>query len=64
MGLFWDIIQHNQLSAQAQRSTDLEERVHTLERELAQTRQVMMIMLERLEKHVQVDLDGDGLVAK
>ena len=62
MGLFWDLMQHNQINEQAERSTNLEERVQMLEGELAQTRQVLLTVIERLEKHVGTDLDGDGRV--
>lgn len=62
MGLFWDLMQHNQLNEHAERATDLEERVVVLEREVEQTRRLMWQMLERLEEHFKVDIDGDGRV--
>lgn len=62
MGLFWDLIQHNQINEQAERSTDLEGRVTSLESELRQTRQLLQLLIERLEKHVGTDLDCDGRV--
>ena len=62
MGLFWDLIQHNQINEQAERSTDLEGRVASLENELRHTRQLLQLLIERLEKHVGTDLDGEGRV--
>jgi uncharacterized coiled-coil protein SlyX len=62
VGLFWDLIQHNQISEQRSRSASLEERVTGLERELEQTRQVMRTLLERLETLVGEDIDRDGSV--
>ena len=62
MGLFWDLMQHNQLNEHAERATDLEERVVVLEREVEQTRRLMWQMLERLEEHFKADIDGDGRV--
>ena len=62
MGLFWDLMQHNQLKEHEERATDLEGRVVQLERELTNTRRLMWELLERLEVHFKVDIDGDGRV--
>ncbi|HKS07295.1 MAG TPA: hypothetical protein VJR92_13390 [Gemmatimonadaceae bacterium] len=64
MGLFWDLIQHNQIQAQASRSSTLEQRVTVLESELTQTRKLLQTALERLEKHVGADLNDDGRVGR
>ncbi len=49
MGLFWDLIQQSQLSEQSSRASSLEQRVEHLERDLAGTRKVVHVLLERLE---------------
>ena len=64
MGLFWDLIQHGQIREQASRAQSLEQRVAQLETELLTTRQLLLKALERLEKHLQTDLDDDGRVAR
>ena len=62
MGLFWDLIQQNQISDQRTRAASLAARVDELERELAQTRQTLHGLLLRLEEHLGEDIDGDGVV--
>jgi hypothetical protein len=62
VGLFWDLIQHNQIRDQANRSSNLEQRVTMLEDQLIQTRRLLQTTLERLEKHVGADLNDDGRV--
>lgn len=62
MGLFWDLIQQNQLSEHNQRANGLEARVDHLETELRQTREVLIEVISRLERHLGTDLDNDGRV--
>lgn len=62
MGLLWDLIQHGQIREQADRSASLEDRVERLERELVDTRQLLVKALERIEEHLKADVDGDGRV--
>lgn len=62
MGLFWDLIQHNQIQEQRKRAETLDERVRQLEEELQQTKQLLRTLLERLETHFGEDLDKDGRV--
>ena len=62
MGLFWDLIQQNQISEQRSRAASLEERVTGLELELEQTRETVHKLLERLETLIGEDIDGDGSV--
>jgi chaperonin cofactor prefoldin len=62
MGLFWDLVQHGQISRQQQRSESLELKVQRLESELQDTRALLQTLLERLEKHFGEDLNRDGRV--
>ena len=62
MGLFWDLVQQNQISEQRQRASSIEERVSLLEGELREMRQLLQAMLERLEKAVGEDIDGSGRI--
>lgn len=62
MGLLWDLIQHNQISNQRSRTESMEARVMQLERELEDTRRTLQTLMERLEKHFDEDIDGDGRV--
>lgn len=62
MGLFWDLIQQGQIHEQRNRSWSLEQRVEQLERDLDATRQLLQVLLRRLEENVGEDLDRDGRV--
>ena len=62
MGLFWDLIQQNQISEQQQRASSLEDRAALLEREVGDMRRLLQAMLERLEKAVGEDIDRDGRI--
>jgi len=60
MGLFWDLIQQSQISEQRDKSWSLERRIQGLEHELDQTRNLVQLLLKRLETYVGEDIDGDG----
>jgi hypothetical protein len=62
MGLFWDLLQQNQLSEHAARTGTLEQRVASLEDELRRTQQVLREVVVRLERRLGEDLDRDGRV--
>jgi hypothetical protein len=62
MGLFWDLIQHSQISDQSRRSESLEARVLDLEKEMHATQQLLRTLLQRLETHFGEDIDRDGRV--
>ena len=62
MGLFWDLIQQNQISNQSSRTSSLESRIDRLELQMHETNQLLQTLLERLEKYVQSDIDGDGRI--
>ena len=62
MGLFWDIYQQSQISEQRATSQSLEQEVASLRSEVERQRDLLRAVIERLEKHVGVDLDRDGRV--
>ena len=62
MGLFWDLIQQNQISKQAQQSQTLEARMAMLEQQVADMRRTLYTVIERLEQNLRVDLDQDGKI--
>lgn len=62
MGLFWDLIQQSQISNQQSRSTTHEARIARLEKELEDTQNLLLKLLDRLETHFGKDFDGDGRV--
>jgi chaperonin cofactor prefoldin len=62
MGLFWDLIQQNQISSQSSRSDSLEQRVAALERQMDATNKLLRELLTRLEQRFGEDIDRDGRV--
>lgn len=60
MGIFWDLIQQDEIEKQAKKASSLEERVALLEQELVKTRSLLRQTLEALETHLSRDIDGDG----
>jgi hypothetical protein len=62
MGLFWDLIQQNQIEGQRARANSLEERVEALERTLLDTRRLLVTVLKRLEAHLGEDVNRDGKI--
>lgn len=60
MGIFWDLIQQDEIQKQERKANSLEERVEKLELELNTTRALLRKTLEALEMHLTKDIDGDG----
>lgn len=60
MGIFWDLLQEDELKKQQKQADSLEDRVLSLETELSKTKVLLRKTLEALEKHVEIDIDGDG----
>lgn len=60
MGIFWDLLQENELEKQQKQADSVEERVTELENELANTKILLKKTLEALELHLNKDIDGDG----
>ncbi len=60
MGIFFDLMQQNELEKQQAQADTLEDRVGILEQELKKTRELLNKTLQVLETHVGKDIDGDG----
>lgn len=61
MGIFWDLMQQDELEKQEEQAKGIEERVAILEKELAHTRVILKKILAALETHLSKDIDGDGV---
>lgn len=62
MGIFWDLMQQDQIEDQKEKANSLEERVEILETQLAKTHALLIKTLHVLEKHVNQDIDMDGKI--
>ena len=62
MGLFWDLIQHSQISQAHDKADTLEHRVSMLENQLQRTNETLVQLLRVLETRFGDDIDGDGRV--
>jgi hypothetical protein len=64
MGIFWDLVQQDELNKQEKKAQCLEDRIHQLETELAATRDLLRKTLVALEEHLSKDIDGDGITGR
>jgi uncharacterized protein YlxW (UPF0749 family) len=62
MGIFFDLMQQEELEKQQEQADTLEDRVELLEAELKKTRDLLFKTLQVLEEHVGKDIDGDGVM--
>lgn len=62
MGLFWNLLQQDQIDKQYEKSQNLEDKVRHLEKELRRTQDLLYKTLMALEKYTQEDIDGDGKI--
>lgn len=60
MGIFWDLLQQEEIDKQEEKAKNLEERVAQLEEDLGTTRTLLKKTLVALEEHLSRDIDGDG----
>ena len=60
MGIFWDLIQQDELEKQKKQANSIEDRVAHLEEELNNTKALLKKTLVALETHLVKDIDGDG----
>ena len=70
MGFFWDLYQHQQIRRQSEaqavqeaKTYNLEDRIAALERQMREHDDLLERLIERLEKVVGQDINGDGMVA-
>ena len=61
MGIFWDLLQQDELEKQQKQADSIEDRIEQLEIELDKTRGLLKKTLVALEKHLEKDIDGDGI---
>lgn len=62
MGLFWDLVQHGQISEARSQADSLERRVELLENQVRRTNETLMQLLHALEQRFGQDLDSDGRI--
>jgi hypothetical protein len=62
VGFLWDLIQQSEINSQRERASTLEGRVTALEEGLEQTNELVRLLLQRLERSLGKDLDGDGSI--
>ncbi|MFK5982324.1 MAG: hypothetical protein QM499_05360 [Flavobacteriaceae bacterium] len=60
MGIFWDLLQEEELEKQQKQANSLEDRIEILESELENTKVLLRKTLAALETHLSKDIDGDG----
>ena len=60
MGIFWDLLQQDELDKQKSKAETLEDRVAVLEEQLQSTKALLKKTLVALETHLSQDIDGDG----
>ncbi len=60
MGIFWDLLQEEELEKQQKQANSLEDRIEILENELKNTKVLLRKTLTALETHLSKDIDGDG----
>ena len=60
MGIFWDLLQQDELEKQQEQADSIDDRVKLLEEELANTKALLKKTLIALETHLVQDIDGDG----
>ncbi|MDA0973494.1 MAG: hypothetical protein O2867_07155 [Bacteroidetes bacterium] len=60
MGIFWELLQQDELEKQQKQADSIEDRVDLLEEELAKTKDLPRKTLAALEESIGKDIDGDG----
>lgn len=61
MGIFWELLQQDELDKQQKQADKIEDKVANLEQELASTKALLRKTLIALEEHINQDIDGDGV---
>jgi len=60
MGIFWDLLQQDEIEKQKKQANSIEERVAHLEEDLNNMQVLLKKTLIALENHLAKDIDGDG----
>lgn len=60
MGIFWELMQEEELEEQCTKSESLDEIIEQLDTNLNKTQNLLRKTLEAHEHHIQKDVDGDG----
>ena len=60
MGIFWELLQQDEIEKQQKHADSIEDRVELLEEELKSTKELLKKTLVALETHLSKDIDGDG----
>lgn len=60
MGIFWDLLQQDEIEKQKKQANSIEERVAHLEEDLSNMQSLLKKTLIALENHLSKDIDGDG----
>jgi len=60
MGIFWELLQQDEIEKQQKQADSIEDRVELLEKELKNTKELLKKTLVALENHLAKDIDGDG----
>ena len=60
MGIFWDLLQQDEIEKQKKQANSIEERVAHLEEDLSHMQVLLKKTLIALENHLAKDIDGDG----
>jgi len=60
MGIFWDLLQQDEIEKQKKQANSIEERVAHLEEDLSNMQVLLKKTLIALENHLAKDIDGDG----
>lgn len=62
MGVLWEIVQTGLMYGQKCKSDTVEDRVKSLEDQLARTQDTLRNLVRKLEQMQGTDIDGDGRV--
>ncbi len=62
MGIFLELIEETKSTTRNRQASTLEARVNSLEKELAETKDLLHKLVILLEKEYNRDIDGDGKI--
>jgi hypothetical protein len=62
MGVLWEILQTGLMYGQKRKSDSVDDRVKSLEDQLALTQDTLRTLVKKLEEILKTDIDSDGKV--